>query len=257
MKTVLSLLLSAALLPAADSRTYESLNALVWTQRAAEHTAISLQTFQVARVALTKALKDRKWTACDEQTKGFRALPPAIILDLDETVLDNSAFMARLVRDGTHYTEELWREWVGKRQARALPGSVDFLNAVRKQGVAVFYITNRVCDPSDKADHTVAQLRLLGFPVENDRVMCRAGDSQPSDKSPRRARAAQTHRILAMFGDDLNDFVTVPNEERDHAVQAHHDYWGTRWFVLPNPMYGSWERAVGGTVQSKIEALRP
>jgi acid phosphatase len=243
----------------------ENLNAVLWVQRSAEYKAIALQTFQSARLALMEGLKDRSWTAAPEQKQGYQALPPAIILDLDETVLDNGEFNLKQVREGATYSEPVWQAWVNQQRARAIPGAAEFLNFARARGVAIFYVTNRACEGAIDKDPTAGNLRRLHFPVEPGRLLCR-GAGQPSDKSPRRAQVAAGHRVIALFGDDLNDFVFVPpvegdwrvrNQARDQAIAAYRDYWGVRWFVLPNPLYGSWERAIGLSVKEKVEALRP
>jgi acid phosphatase len=249
----------------AARKSYEGLNAVVWTQRSAEYRALTLQTYQAARSSLRLALQDPGWSAAIEQQPPYRELPPAIILDLDETTLDNSTFNAELTREGASYTDPRWQKWVVREEALGVPGAVQFLNFVQSEGVAVFYVTNRVCDASSASDHTVAVLRKLSFPLLPSQLLCRANASQASDKSERRKLVASTHRILLLFGDDLNDFVTSPTsgdwkaqvEARFGIVQAHADKWGIRWFMLPNPMYGSWEKTIGYPVQSKLDALRP
>lgn len=243
---------------------HENLNALLWMQRSAEYEAITLQTFQTAHRQLRRALREKHWTAAPEQKGAFADLPPAIILDLDETVLDNSSFMAKLVKEGRSFSEQEWQKWVEQERALPIPGALEFLHEAQAHGVTVFYVTNRVCDVSNPSDHTVAVLKALQFPFEPSQLLCRATES--SDKSPRRAKVAATHRVLMLFGDDFNDFVTVPKAKDDWqaavtrrktTVEAYRTFWGTRWFVLPNPTYGSWERTIGGTIPAKIDALRP
>lgn len=250
---------------AAPARNIEGLDAILWSQRSAEFKSICLQTFVSAKSSLTRALKDRGWTAALEQKAKFGKLPPAVILDLDETVLDNTSFRVRMMEDSVPYSEARWQQWVDKEQAPALPGAVDFLQFAQSQGVAAFYITNRLCDSSAATDHTVALLRGLKFPLTPAQLVCRTSLNQTTNKSGRRAAIASTHRVLLLLGDDLNDFVTVPEIEgdwkaklelRDGLVQANREAWGTKWFILPNPVYGSWERAFGNSVKSKTDALR-
>lgn len=244
---------------AAWGQPHENLNAVVWMQTAAEYQASALQTYRAAEASLLRALKDPNWTATLEQTGDFRALPPAVILDLDETVLDNSVYQARLAADNKTFTDESWAAWVAERKAGLVPGARDFLNFAHAHGVRLFYVTNRVCSGEDPADPTAAMLRSLHLP--QGVLLCKAKAGDSSDKSPRRGRAASTHRILLLIGDDFNDFVTMPREQatvagRADAVRAYARFWGERWFVLPNPTYGSWERAVGYTAAEKRKALR-
>lgn len=245
-------------LAALAQQPHENLNAVVWMQTAAEYRAAAIQTYRSAEASLTRALKDRNWTAALEQSGSYANLPPAIILDLDETVFDNSVFQARLTAANKNYSEEAWSGWVSEVRAGIVPGARAFLNMAHANGVALFYVTNRTCDASRADDPTVRMINVLHIPLSSGRLLCK-GD--PSDKSPRRTQIANRFRVLLLIGDDLNDFVTLPKEQstvegRADAVSAYERYWGDRWFLLPNPSYGSWERAVGTDVKGKFETLR-
>jgi acid phosphatase len=242
--------------PAPGPVTDPGLNAVAWVQTAAEYAALTTQTYRAAGLALSAALADPNWTAAYEQTNDFRSLPPAVILDLDETVLDNSSSQAILVRSGKTYSEQHWDAWVKQARAGAIPGAVEFLHAAVLRGVAPVYVTNRVCNPADALDPTVKVLRQLRIPLSPDRLLCKTSGS---DKSDRRRAVAERFRILLLIGDDFGDFTTPPTTPAARAeLQRFHDpMWGVRWFVLPNPMYGSWERAVGLDARAKRDALRP
>ena len=249
----------AAATAACGQSAYENLNAVLWIQTAAEKRALAVQTYRAAERQLLAALKDPNWTAALEQTGDYQKLPPAVILDLDETVLDNSALMARFVLGKSAFNEAAWTRWINERRAPAVAGAVDFLKVAHANGVAVFYVTNRMCDPAKADDPTADVLRSLSLPFSPHRLFCRTG---AADKSSRRQRVAGSYRVLLLIGDDLNDFVTLPVgpaavDARRTLAAAHDRYWGDRWFVLPNPMYGSWERALGIEVSKKREALRP
>ena len=264
--SIVCAILSAATAYAQIAAFHENLHAVLWTQRSAEYKSIAWQTYQSARLSLQAALRDHNWTAALEQDGKFADLPPAIILDLDETVFDNSTFEAQLMfAEPPLYTEARWQQWVDKEQALAIPGAVEFLNYARSEGVTPFYITNRVCNAMAPTDHTVVMLQKLLIPFKPGQLLCRTDSNVPSDKSLRRAAVASTHRVLLMFGDDLGDFVSLSSvhgdwkakvERRDALAQAYRDFWGAKWFLLPDPMYGSWERVFGDSVAIKREALR-
>lgn len=219
----------------------------LWIQTAAEYRAAALQTFGSATRALDALLADSSVTAAVEQTGSFGGLPPAVVVDIDETMLDNTPFQARLIIDGTAYSEELWGGWVEERKAEAVPGAAAFARAAAERGVIVFYVSNR----SEKGEAaTRDNLRALGFPLDErfDTVLLR-GEREflASDKSGRRSSVASTHRVLMMVGDDLGDFlpnVRTSPAEREAMVERYAPWWGTRWFVVPNPMYGSWQLAL-------------
>jgi acid phosphatase len=249
-----SIFLLCAACACAQPQAHENLNAIAWFQTSAEYAATARQTYAGAARTLKHALSEKNWTAAIEQTGSFGDLPPAVILDLDETVLDNSAYQVAMLRANTPFSEDTWSKWVAAARAGSVPAAVRFLTNARAAGVALFYVTNRVCNADDESDPTVRVLRALHVPLEPGRLLCKG---EVSDKSPRRQSVARTHRILLLIGDDLGDFVSLPKdrltvEGRAAAVIAYEDYWGERWFMLPNPMYGSWERAL----KSKVEALR-
>lgn len=231
-------------------------NPIAWVQTSAEYKATALQTYRSATEKLKEALATPTWTAALEQVEpDFHKLPPAVILDLDETVIDNSAMQARLVKEGKVFTGEEWARWVNEKRAGVVPGAVDFLKAAHSLGVAAFYITNRTCS-TDANDPTRAVLDHWNIRVPSFRLLCR---TDTGDKSPRRAVVARTHRVLLVIGDDFNDFVTAHAADlpsRDRLVETNQTFWGERWFMLSNPMYGSWERAVGMDTKAKIGALR-
>ena len=193
---------------------------------------------------LSRALQDPSWTAATEQTGAYGSLPPAVVLDLDETVLDNSAFQGQLVRDRQSYTEAAWADWVRAGQAGAVPGAQAFIHAVEERGVRVFYVSNRA---AAQEASTLANLRSLGLDTTGDRVLSPGEQGWTTDKSPRRAFIAEHYRVLMLVGDDLGDFVAIARlspAEREALVDRYADRWLERWVLLPNASYGSWLRAL-------------
>ena len=205
------------------------LSATLWMQRSAEYRANALQAYTTARRLLDAALAQ----------PATSALPPAIILDLDETSLDNMDFESMVIRADKTYDQNTWNEWIAKEAARSTPGAADFLKYAASRGVTPFYITNR---RTAEKEHTRANLVALGYPVGPDTLMVRE-DNDPKDKTSRRERVMATHRVLMLFGDDLNDFIDAASKtpaERDRIITDNAGNWGTKWIILPNPVYGSW-----------------
>lgn len=259
----------AAAVAADDCRAGDALvNAVLWVQSAPEYRAVALGTYATARRMLDDALADRTWSAEPQQTGDFASLPPAVILDLDETSIDNSKFESRVVREGKTYDEKVWQSWVNEAGGGGVPGAPEFLAYCKSRGVTPFYITNR--DTTEQAG-TRANVEKLGYPLETsvDNLLVR-GDREEwkaSDKGPRRAWVASQYRVLLLLGDDLNDFANARDKssvERDRILSDNAARWGRQWFMLPNPMYGSFERAVHGgkgtpceQLRKKVEALVP
>jgi acid phosphatase len=227
-----------------EVRANENLHAVLWAQTAVEFKAVAIQAFLLARDRLDRALADPSWTAALEQEGDFSKFPPAVIVDIDETVLDNAVFQARLTRTNQEYQEAAWRDWVREVSAEPIPGAVEFARYAQEKGVAVFYVTNR---NHEIEEPTRRNLEAWGFPVEagRDTVLTQAErpEWQSSDKSPRRRAVAADHRVLLLIGDDFGDFVParVSLAERATLFERYASNWGNRWIVLPNPSYGSWE----------------
>ena len=240
-----------------DNYELDGLGAIVWSRTSAEAEGVYLQAYQGARRALDLALADPTWTAATEQTHNFSKLPPAVIVDIDETVLDTSDYMVERLRNGKPFSKADWNAYVRKSNATPLPGALDFLKYASSKGVTIFYVSNREHFGPDQApllsevEPTRANLAKFGFPNSADLTtfMFRDNARGWKEKGPRRAEIAKTHRIIMMAGDNLYDFIDIENanrEKRDAAIESRVSWLGTRWIVLPNPMYGSWEALVTG-----------
>jgi acid phosphatase len=242
----------------------DNLNAVAWMQTAIEYRLITGQTFRAALAQLDRALKTPGWDALAKPDRpGVAAgLPPAIIVDIDETMLDNSPAQARLVRDNEAFSEARWDEWVQSQAARPLPGALEFARAAAARGVTIYYVSNRTVA---QGPATLGNLRKAGFPLASESQYLGLGTVVPgcagtgSDKGCRRQLVGRTHRVLMQFGDQLGDFVSVPANTlagREQAVRPYLAWVGERWFVLPNPSYGSWEPALFDNAWSKPAAER-
>jgi 5'-nucleotidase (lipoprotein e(P4) family) len=176
-------------------------------------------------------------------------MPRAIVVDIDETVLDNSPSQAYAIKNGRPFNTTDWYSWGEMRKAKAVPGSVDFLNYAASNGVKIFYISNR--DEVQKKA-TIDNLVAVGFrDIGPDNVLLRQKDGQGrniSTKTPRRDLVAEKYRIVMLIGDNLDDFSDVferkPVPGRFAETDRYRDEWGKRWIVLPNAMYGTWENAI-------------
>lgn len=239
---------------------HENLNAVLWTQTALEYEASALQAYRLAQMQLDAALADPGWTAAIEQQGDASKLPPAVILDVDETVLDNSYYQARMIRDNTTFAASTWDPWVEEARATAIPGAVEFTRYAAGKGVTVFYVTNRTANLEAA---TRKNLAAEHFPLSADLDTVLVRGERPewsaSAKGPRRAFVASQYRILMLVGDDLGDFVVdaagTPAERRARAA-AQSEWWGRRWIMLPNPTYGSWERGILGSATDANAARR-
>lgn len=253
-----------AVVEAQDPPADDSLNATVWFQTSVERDLVYAAIYRAAGHRLDAALRDKRWDALpkEERTNAFASLPPAIIVDIDETVLDNSPASVRQIRERRGFNEAAWGEWVNERKAKPLPGAVEFLSAAANKGVTVFYISNR---DASLHEATVANLRAVGFPIADESQFLGLGtvvddcEQNGSEKACRRQLVARKYRVLMQFGDQVGDFVQIAANTRDGrraAIAPYMDWIGERWWALPNPLYGSWEPALFDNEWRQPEAAR-
>lgn len=210
-----------------DSQTYLT-GAVLFTQESAEYKALCLQAYNVAEVKLPEL-----------SAKSER---PAVVLDLDETVLDNSPYSAWQVLNGEPYSPETWDRWVQLASAKEVPGAGRFLRFADSLGVRIFYISNR--DTSQLAP-TAENMEKLGLPqVDPENFMLK---SVTSDKTDRRNAVRNLgYDIVMRIGDNLGDHSgnydkPATSVERTEQAFADADKYGAEYIVLPNAIYGTWE----------------
>ena len=225
------------------------LNATAWMQTAVEYRANCLTVYALGKTRLDEALADRSWTAYN-QTGAYQDLPPAVILDLDETALDNSPYEARMVATGTPFDPKTWNTWIAAGVAKAVPGAVEFTTYAASRGVKVFYVTNRSVDQKEA---TRRNLAALGFPSGGNVDTLLMQKERPEWATPakgvRFAYVAKDYRVLLLFGDNFGDFTDRASAgiaERDKTFDELKAHFGHDWLVLANPIYGSWEAAAYG-----------
>ena len=223
----------------------QSMLSVLYVQTATEFAANNIQTYANAKDALLKGLEDSSWTAALEQVDNFEDKSPAIILDVDETVLDNSNFQARTILSGLSYPNG-WAEWVNESNAGAVEGVYDFLHFADKKGVKIYYLTNRL---ESFREATKKNILKLGLPFEDDSVLLMRSEENLRDKTDRRKKIANENRIVLIIGDQLTDFIStkeayVFHTERKKLAKKYSDLWGTKWFLVTNPTYGRWELSI-------------
>lgn len=240
----LNLCCAQELRPEADAR----FGAVTWMQKSAEYRLLAEQTYRYASTQLMNGIHDQKWSADEYQIVegGFEEKPAAVILDLDETVLDNSYYNARNILRGTGYTLENWNQWCSEAKATAIPGALEFVKRAEGLGVKVFYLTNR---EDTVKEATVRNLNELGFKADENNVLTKNEEAgRGDDKLSRRASVAKDHRIVLLIGDSMSDLcegMDVTNTKRRNEVaKGKSSLLGTRWIMLPNPSYGGWQRAL-------------
>ena len=230
--------------------------AIRWAAHAAEYQALSQQVYSQATRDLPGFIADTSWTALPH-VQDFENKPPAIILDVDETVASG----VDMELTGVPFNTVRQYEWGLTHQTIPIRGVSAFVNTAQALGVEVFFVTNRPCEPrKDTTDRCIQEQGVVDLVAEigiqTDREHVLMNLERPEwnkEKVSRRLHIAETYRVIMLFGDDYGDFVACSRAKpglpctvgatrasRHEALDIYQDYWGRGWYILPNPMYGSW-----------------
>jgi acid phosphatase len=224
--------------------TDRGLDTVLFVQTSAEYRACCLQAYALAEERVKAKLAAR--------SKGEK--PATVVLDLDETVIDNSVFQARQVQARrARFDEKQWDEWErdDHGQVRFVPGAKEFLAFLKAQKVEAVYITNR-SETHRKGLHRL--LKRLEIDVPDDQLLLYDTEAKVSDKTGRREKAAEMFDVLLLVGDNLRDFDQAFKYDekqgvdgRKEAVDEQKERFGTDWIILPNPLYGEWTKGFANT----------
>ena len=209
-------------------------SAVVWQQTAAEYEALCYQAFNFASARINNA---------DVQKLYSTGKTPAIVLDLDETVLNNSPYNGSLIRNNSNYARDTWYTWSKNASAELIPGAKDFIYLAEEKGFAIYYISNRT---EDELKFTLENLQGLGIKVQMSQMFFK---KEESSKTDRRNMVKEENSIFMFIGDNLADFddifeAKLTVTERKKAAYDMREKFGKKFIVLPNVMYGNWEKAL-------------
>ena len=238
--------------------THANTDAVIWVQSSTEYAAATRGIYAAATAGLTEFAN----------SSPGRERPMAVVLDVDETVLDNSPYQGQLILDDQTYESGTWDAWIELKSATEVPGVVGFIQTAQSLGVHVAFITNRACRPRSNTNEvcpqkndTLENLRAIGIETGSTTLYLRGDRPTPqceayltggeqdngewsSDKTSRRACVARDYDIVMLFGDQLGDFTAEPDESSNEsgrsAAREHGELWGKSWWMLPNPTYGGW-----------------
>lgn len=236
-----------------ELRSQQNMLATNWYQTAGEVKALYIQGYNIAKERLVKHLKTPS------------KKPYSIVLDLDETVIDNSPYSAENILQGRAYEPNTWNEWVNKMEAKAVPGAKEFLEFANKNKVEIYYISDRT---EEQLDATIMNLEKIGIPVQGrDHVLLKNAQDK-SGKMNRREYVKNHTNLIMLFGDNLSDFDEFSKksvEDRNRRMEELAEEFGSRFILFPNPMYGAFESAIyngkfgdaENQIKSRREALQP
>ncbi len=214
-----------------------------WYQISAEKKALYHQAYNIAKMRI------------DQIAKQEHEKQPAVVLDIDETVLDNSPYQGWCIENDSTFSKKSWDRWVRKAKAEALTGAKSFTKYAKEKGVEVIYISNRHVS---QLQPTIENMQAKGFPNAAGEFIFLKDST--SNKSYRRDKVSQKYEIALLVGDNLGDFDhlydTRKNGNAHKVLQEQKDLFGKKFIVLPNPMYGKWERPVQKMKGDYLENLK-
>lgn len=226
------------------------LDSNLYMQTSAEYRACCLQAYNLASAKVQQHLACRR-----DPTK-----PPAVVMDLDETVFDNGGFQAEQVRSRLAFDSRLFEVWERdhEKHVALIPGAKRFIEGAWKQGVVVFFVSNRQQKYLKQAK---ASLAINGIPIDDDALLKLNSDPSDGKKTARCNEVREKYDVLLMVGDNLRDFdekfkcgplgnrtpaeLRVAIEARKARVDEDEASWGEDWIILPNPAYGEWTKPLG------------
>lgn len=222
------------------NREYQ-IGAFLWYQTSGEFRALCYQAYNLAKMKLERELENK------------HNRKRAIVLDIDETVLDNSFSGAEEIQKRMNWDQNLFNLWVARKKAEAIPGAIEFLQYAASRKVEIIYISNRL---TNQAEDTFENLKRLGIPVKKENLYLQ---SQGWGKEERRVEVSKKYDVVLFFGDNLGDFHKDwdkrTSEERRALVDSHRDDFGEKFIILPNPIYGDWEKSLP-SAKNKSDLLK-
>ena len=228
------------------------LYAILWMQNSAEYQAVARQAYAAAAYQIDKAIADTESTALNDTTGNIALKKPAVILDVDETVLRNTPYGAWTIRNQKSWNQQDWIEWCRLEAAEPVPGVVDYIQDAMAKGVHIIYLTNRSNKVARATRNNLLNEGLfhdpekvtLYFKEDEERL---GGNFRNTGKIFRRQQVEKEYRVMQMFGDSLGDFTGnghLSVMDRRTLVGDNQSKWGRSWFILPNPEYGSWDASL-------------
>ncbi len=230
---------------AEENHEHNTLMATLYNYYAAEYKALAYQAFNIGK----------------ERLKEIRQNDPdntqlAVVVDIDETILNNTPYEAKMMLENKSYSRETWTEWCNMAVATPVPGALEFLKYADSLGFNIFYITNR--KKKFVEEGTISNVRRMGFPqATEDHFLLR---DSTSSKEARRTKVSENYQIVLLAGDNLGDLYddTKNFSDREQLMLSHKEDFGKKFLVLPNAMYGTWVSAIGlsGNEQTVDSLLR-
>ncbi len=231
--------LATILLLTCNASNSQERNDIKWIRSSVEYAASCIQIYRNALEAVREAAKSErvKWV---------------VVLDVDETVLDNSQYQAERAAVDSAYTTQSWAKWVLRKEAKLVPGAKMFIDRVRTLGpnAHIAYVTNRNFEQEAETIENLEQFDLFKrgdiILTRKDREDTKVERRRCLEKGTDRCAAAGPLKILALLGDNIRDFMSMRGLDKANNYRTQDlpsdPNWGRRYFMLPNPSYGAWER---------------
>lgn len=202
-------------------------NDVRWVKESNEYKAICHQVYSNALGEINNKLHYNR-SSLNIPNHNF-----AVVMDLDETVLDNSDYQVDILSKNQTFSIESWSLWVKDEKASLVPGAFNYITFLRDNNIQIIFISNRM---NERLESTKNNMRKLGIYADEDIYLLRKNKQDKKtvrrneiDKLIGRMSTYDPFTIIQYLGDAMGDFEY--NES---------DRFGTDQFIFPNPMYGKW-----------------
>ena len=203
-------------------------NDVRWVRNSSEYKAICNQVYSQAIDKLEKKLRHNNFSLNINNRDSY-----SVIMDLDETVLDNSDYQVELISKNESFNMDSWASWVKKEEAKLVPGAIEYINFLRGNNIQIIFISNRM---DARLESTKNNMRKLDIYSDNDIYLLRKDKADKKTirreevfTSTGRMKEFNKFTVIQYLGDAMGDF----NSKKYHR-------FGIDQFIFPNPMYGKW-----------------
>ena len=203
-------------------------NDVRWVKESTEYKALCHQVYNQAIEKLKKQLKHNNFSLNINNRDNY-----SVIMDLDETVLDNSDYQVDLISKNESFNMDSWAKWVKKEEAKLVPGAKRYINFLRKNNIQIIFISNRM---HERLQSTKNNMKKLGIYSDHDIYLLRKDKADKKTvrrkevfTSTGRMEKFDSFKIIQYLGDAIGDF-----KSKEYLK------FGLDQFIFPNPMYGKW-----------------
>ena len=203
-------------------------NDVRWVRESNEYKSLCYQIYSNATTNLNRQVGANPYSLNNKDLSTY-----AIVMDLDETVLDNSQYQVELLDKKESFNMTSWAKWVNREEAKIVPGAKEYIDVVRSYGIQLIFISNRM---DERLNATINNMKILDIYSDSDIFLLRKNKKDKKTvrrneiyNSTGRMANYSTHTVIQYLGDAMGDFPSYDSKQ-----------FSVDQYIFPNPMYGKW-----------------